>query len=154
MLPCASAPIDWSDVKLSFTATAHLEPGFCKRIFKEIDETWFAATGATSKRVILPLIGLWNAPAQAQWSCETVSYDEDCSFSGKVRRRALDVPGFEGVYHDIVFRTDLLSYTSMRPIGQIALDVEGVYLRELHEAVKPMLHNRCKPYRLVGACVD
>ena len=146
--------IAWADIKLSFKATAHLEAGFCKQIFKELDETWAAATGGTSKRVILPLIGLWNAPSQTQWSCETVSHDEDCTFSGKVRRRALDVPGFEHVYHDLVFKTDLLSYTSMRPIGQIALDMEGVFLRQLHEAVRPMLYNRCKPYKVVGACVD
>ena len=146
--------ITWADIKLSFKAIAHLEAGFCKQIFKELDETWAAATGGTSKRVILPLIGLWNAPSQTQWSCETVSHDEDCTFSGKVRRRALDVPGFEHVYHDLVFKTDLLSYTSMRPIGQIALDMEGVFLRQLHEAVRPMLYNRCKPYKVVGACVD
>ena len=147
--------ISWGDVKLSFKASAHAPPTLFKRIFEWIDETWGAIDpGVSSKGIVLPLVGLWNAPERAQWQCETVSHDDDCSFTGPVRRRALDVPDHEGVYHDIIFKTEMLSYTSMRPIGQIALDMEGVFLFRLKAALEPRLMHRSLIYPILGAKVD
>ena len=71
------------------------------------------------------MMGLWSKPKLYSTSVETVTYTEDLQRASPVLNRP--VLGSLGL-HDYIFQTELLSNTSMRPIQQITLDMEHVFL--------------------------
>ena len=148
--------LTWDHVKLSLTATSHLPPEFLPHIFGKMEEAWRAANPTVPfKRLILPMLGLWNSPNQAYYTCETCTDDHDVALSGPVSRKSLTVNGETGVFHDLVWKTELLTYSSMRPIGQICLDVEHLLVSRLVRLARPILRrNPRQKYEILGAVVD
>ena len=126
--------IRWSDIKYMLTATAHLRHDFFANIFATIEETQ-ANVRTQSLNNILPekftkecinsVLGLWSKPKLFSSSVETVTYTEDLRRAGPVLKRPV-LGSLE--LHDYIFQTELLSNTSMRPIQQITLDMEHVFL--------------------------
>ena len=80
---------------------------------------------------VLGCIGLWNSIEQSIWKKVKSPYESDAG--GPVqRRRELEDGQFE-----FMWGIDLLSLRSMRPIAQIALDMEQVRIAEILEISKP-----------------
>ena len=79
----------------------------------------------------MALIGLWNITEQVAWQKVKSSYESDAGGLVK-RRRQLEEGQFE-----FLWSVDILSLKSMRPIGQIALDMEQVRVAEILAILKP-----------------
>ena len=96
------------------------------------------------KAAILSCIGLWNSIDQFQWKSVKSTYESDAG--GPVqRRRELD----DGVFQ-FTWCVDLVGLRSMRPIGQIALDMEQVRIAEILDIMKSCEND----VRRLGAVVD
>ena len=98
------------------------------------------------KGAILALIGLWNITEQAAWQRVKSSWETDAG--GPVRRRRQ----LEDGQFEFLWSVDILSLKSMRPIGQIALDMEQVRVAEILAILKPF--EQSKALTRYGAVVD
>ena len=78
---------------------------------------------------------------------ETVTYSEDLQRSGPTVKRAVD--GHPALC-DHVFETELLAYVSMRPVHQICLDMEHVFLAKAYDAVRQF----CEPRDISSFVTD
>ena len=78
---------------------------------------------------------------------ETVTYSEDLQRSGPTLKRAVD--GHPTLF-DYVFETELLTYVSMRPIHQICLDMEHVFLAKAYDTVRQF----CEPRDISSFVTD
>ena len=100
-----------------------------------------------SKECINNLLGLWSKIKHHTWSVETVSYTEDLQRAGPSVKRA--VPGHPTLF-DYIYETELLSRVSMRPIHQICLDMEHVYLAKAYKLARKY----CEPRDISAFVVD
>ena len=75
------------------------------------------------------------------------SISEDLQRSGPVLKRAVDG---HPTLCDYVFETELLTYVSMRPIHQICLDMEHVFLAKAYDAVRQF----CEPRDISSFVTD
>ena len=93
------------------------------------------------------LIGLWSAPAHHVYTVETSTCTEDLLRTGSCRKRA--VPGHDQLY-DYIFEAEVKSWASMRPIQQITLDMEHVYLGMGYRLVQRF----CPPRQITALFTD
>ena len=93
------------------------------------------------------VLGLWSKPTHHRTSVETVTYSEDLQRSGPALKRAVD--GHPTLF-DYVFETELLTYVSMRPIHQICLDMEHVFLAKAYDTVRQF----CEPRDISSFVTD
>ena len=100
-----------------------------------------------AKDCINALLGLWAKPKQYVYSVKTASYTEDLQRTGPVMRRA--VPGHPTL-HDYIFESELLTLCSMRPIQQVTLDMEHVFLATAHRIARKL----CEPRDISGFVTD
>ena len=122
--------IRWEHILWHLDASAHLPHDFFRHIFATIEE--IMAEGAPeleskqlTKDAINSVLGLWSTPQRYVYNVETTMCSEDLLRTSNCRKRA--APG-HGELYDYIFETQLKSFTSMRPIQQIVLDMELVYL--------------------------
>ena len=132
--------ITWENVTHTLTATSHLKPDFFKAIFETISETLLRVPskrldniGADdlSKDSINSLLGFWGKPKKTVQVTETVSHTEDLQRHGPCLKREVTAE-----LHDYIFEQELLSWQSMRPIHQISLDMEQVFLARAYRAAR------------------
>ena len=123
--------IGWEHILWHLDASAHLPHDFFRHVFATIEETMGLVNDPElsmeklTKDAINALIGLWSAPARHVYTVETSTCTEDLLRAGPCRKRA--APGHDLLY-DYIFETELKSWASLRPIQQITLDMEHVYL--------------------------
>ena len=79
------------------------------------------------------MLGLWAKPKHQCFTVETVSFTEDLQRSGPALKR--QVPGHPELF-DHISETELLSSTSMRPLHQVTLDMEHVFLAKAWRLAK------------------
>ena len=89
-------------------------------------------TTSLKKRAILSTIGIWNSTERLIWKVVRSQYVEDCPTTPQRRQ---DVG--EGLW-DFKWSQDILDNRSMRPIGQIALDMEHVLIDKAMRALRKM----------------
>ena len=105
-------------------------------------------TSATlAKECINSVLGLWSKPKQFAYSCETVSHAEDLTRCGPAYKRQVEG---HPTLHDYVFETELLTYTSMRPIHQVCLDMEHVSVAMMYRLARRF----CEPRDLSAFVTD
>ena len=86
-----------------------------------------------AKNYINSLLGLWRKPKYHATAVRTATYTEDLQRSGPVLKRAVEG---HPTLHDYIFETELKTNTSMRPIHQVCLDMEHVYLPMAYRLAK------------------
>jgi hypothetical protein len=105
-------------------------------------------TSATlAKECINSVLGLWSKPKQYAYSCETVSHAEDLTRCGPAYKRQVEG---HPTLHDYVFETELLTYTSMRPIHQVCLDMEHVSVAMMYRLARKF----CEPRDISAFVTD
>ena len=115
--------IKWSHVELSFTAAAHLPPAYLRERLQLLDKLWEEAVDRdAAKWAGNALIGLWSKLRRFRYNLCTTTDVEDVLYTGCHAKRP--TPGGDGVYVDVVVKIEQLSYRSMRPIQQFALEHE------------------------------
>jgi 5-methylcytosine-specific restriction endonuclease McrA len=141
--------IDWSHIELTFNASAHIPARYLKERLAKLEELWVTVGGKdTSKRALNSMLGLWGKPKRFRYRLFTTSDVEDLRFQG--HRSKKPTPGGEGVYHDIVTQTELLSYGTMRPVHQVCLESERLQIaRALY-----VMRQFCKPERILSLHTD
>jgi hypothetical protein len=137
-----SGIIHWTDIKFKLTASAHVPHDFFRNMFATIEDTQVnvrtkdldnISQSDFAKNCINALLGLWSKPKQYRTRVETVTYSEDLQRSGPVLKRAVE--GHPTLF-DYIFETELLSCTSMRPIHQVCLDMEHVFLARAYRLAR------------------
>ena len=134
--------IQWANIEYKITASAHVPPDFCRHISRTIEDTPQNVRTRDldnidpsdfSKNCINSLLGLWSKPKHHKTAVETVTYTEDLQRSGPILKRAVEG---HPTLHDYIFETELKTNTSMRPIHQVCLDMEHVYLAMAYRLAK------------------
>ena len=132
--------IRWEHITHTLTTSAHLPPDFFRTNFATISESLHRVpchrldgidAGSLLKETMNSLLGFWGKPRHTQQFVETVTRTEDLRRRGPCRKRAVR----EGLY-DYIFEQELLTWTSMRPIHQIVLDMEHVWLATSYRAAR------------------
>ena len=107
------------------------------------DEEISADLAGLKKRAILSTIGLWNSTERLSWKVVRSQYVEDALAAPQRREYVGD-----GLW-DFKVSQIISDNRSMRGIGQIALDMELVYMDMMIRALKKMPN-----IRIVGGLVD
>ena len=90
-----------------------------------LEELWREA--GDGKTPLNALFGLWAKVRTFRYECHTTEEASDVLFDGKRRvRRAPD-----GVLHDVITETEILSYASMRPLHQLCLEQERMHIARI-----------------------
>ena len=145
--------IGWEHILWHLDASAHLPHDFFRHVFATIQETLGRVRDLELdieqliKDVINALMGLWSTPRHFVYTVETTTCTEDLLHAGSCRRRA--VPGHELLY-DYIFETELKTWASMRPIHQIVLDMELVWLSMSYRAARRF----CEPNQITALFTD
>ena len=148
--------VRWSHVKYTLTATSHIPHDFFRHIFQTMESTQQNVRTRDldglepdkfSKECINSLLGLWAKPKLYSTSVESVTYTEDLQRSGPALKRA--VPG-HATLHDYIFEKELQTLCSMRPIQQITLDMEHVFLATAHRLARKF----CEPRAISSFVTD
>ena len=100
-----------------------------------------------TKDAINSVLGLWPTPHRYVYNVETTTCSEDLLRRGSCRKRA--VPGHDTLY-DYIFETQLKTFASMRPIHQIVLDMELVYLNMNYRLIRRF----CEPKQISALFTD
>ena len=100
-----------------------------------------------TKDPINSVLGLWSTQQRYVYAVETTTCSEDLLRQGDCRKRA--VPGHDALY-DCIFETQLKTFASMRPIQQIVLDMELVYLSMNYRTIR----NFCEPKQISALFTD
>ena len=100
-----------------------------------------------TKYAINSVLGLWSTPQRYVYTVETTSCNEDLLCQGDCRKRA--VPGHDTLY-DYIFETPLKTCASMRPIQQIVLDMELVYISMNYRTIRRF----CEPKQITALFTD
>ncbi|NDD65155.1 MAG: HNH endonuclease, partial [Acidobacteria bacterium] len=157
--------IDKGHLKAGVRATNHVSPNTLNDAFKTIKEVYVHVIHLKKsweciapdeispeeivrgqKTPILACIGLWNSTEQCIWRKVKSAYESDAG--GLVqRRKELD----DGVF-EFAWCVDLVSLRSMRPIGDIALQMEQVRIAEILDIMRP--YELRKEIVRLGAVVD
>ena len=131
-------------------ASAHLPHDFFRHIFATIEET-MAEGNAESKQLtkdaINSVLGLWSTPQRYVYNVETTTCNEDLLRQSNCRKRA--VPGHDELYY-YISETQLKTFTNMRPIQQIVLDMELVYLCMNYRTIRRF----CEPKQIAALFTD
>jgi hypothetical protein len=148
-------------VDLGLRASRHIAPSTLKAHLDVIEATWDEAIPveneewagvlmAQQKHTTLSLIGIMNATRSTQWSVTRSTYQDDAVHSLGHIDRIRSVPGTEGCAFDFYAETTMVSNTSLRPIGQIALDMEHVRVAMAYVLVESFRHSA----RVLAVVVD
>ena len=148
--------ITWNDIKYTLIATTHVAHDFFRHIFQTLQDTLInvrtqqldgVACEDLAKECINSLLGLWSKPTHYTYTCETVTHTEDLTRSGHALKRQVEG---HPTLHDYIFETELLTYTSMRPIHQVVLDMEHVYLATMYRTAR----RYCEPRDISAFLTD
>jgi len=133
--------VTWEDVRLTFTASAHIPPSFLADRLRRLDELWAASQrnarlgdkAVESKHALNSMFGIWGILQHYAYRLQ-VADDPDDVVASAVRKTP--TPGYEPegdkyLLHDYVTRTELKSYASMRPIHQICLSQERLVMAKM-----------------------
>jgi hypothetical protein len=157
--------VDARHIKAGIRATKHVSPSALNDAFKTIKALWVHVVQSSwayryyqpeeipegevvrgQKGAILSCIGLWNSTEQSVWKKVKSTHESDAGGPVTRRRELVD-----GVF-EFAWCVDLVGLRSMRPIGQIALDMEQVRVAEILDMMKPFEDE--KRLQRLGAVVD
>ena len=157
--------IDKGHLKAGVRATNHVSPNALNEAFKTIKELYIHVVYLKKsweciaedevnpkdivqgqKGAVLACIGLWNSNDQCIWKKVKSAYESDAGGPVK-RRKELD----EGIF-EFAWSVDLVGLRSMRPIGEIALQMEQVRIAEILDIMRP--YEIRKEIVRLGAVVD
>ena len=100
-----------------------------------------------TKDAINSVLGLWSTPQRYVYSVETTTCSEYLLRQGDCRKRA--VLGHDELY-DYIFETPVKTFTSMRPIQQIVLDMELVWVSMNYRTIRRF----CEPNQISALFTD
>ena len=138
----------------TLTATSHLPSDFFKHVFSQISESLRrvptllldkVSVDCFEKESINTLLGYWARNKHSSQYVETVSHSEDLTRSGHCLVRRVN-----DQLCDYIFEQPLCTWQSMRPIHQICLDMEHVYLSMAYRATKIF----CQPSQVSSFSTD
>ncbi|OYV37403.1 MAG: hypothetical protein B7Z80_12935 [Rhodospirillales bacterium 20-64-7] len=113
------------DIQWVFTASAHIPAAFLQERLAILEGLWREAGDA--KGPLNALFGLWAKIRTFRYECHTTEQATDVLFDGKrLVRKAPD-----GMLHDVITETEILSYASMRPLHQLTLEQERMHLARI-----------------------
>ena len=137
--------VEWSDITHVFSAAAQIPSEYLRERLELVEQCW---EGPSKKAAMNSLLGLWAKKTRYVYNCYTTSDINDVLFDGQ--RYVGKAPGTDGVLEDVICRTELLSYDSMRPIHQICLEYERLCMAK----ALYIIHQFCEVKRVLSLHVD
>ena len=140
--------VTWGDIKLSLTAAAHLPADTLRKAFETMKSalqtvlTFCDAAWDGCKYTPVAAIGMLNVAQSQAFTCKASNCSEDAIYSGNARKRPVKDPNGvaqalkDGLVFDYIQRIELKSWKSLRPLGQITLDMELVHITRAMDLAK------------------
>ena len=156
--------ITWDEVKLTFTASAHVAPSFLADRLKRLETIWTASQEKSAldapveaKHVLNSMFGIWSILEHYAYKL-TVASDPDDILAETVRKTpspGSEMVGDNYLLHDYVTRTKLHTFASMRPVHQICLSQERLVMAKLwHILDRLQIPRKLLSFRNDGASIQ